>query len=148
MPNPYAFDLRERAVAAFEAGEGTYAELAEQFVVHPRTLQKWVRRKRTTGSVAALPKGGGWHSPVKMDVLDTVIREKPDRTTDELTRAYNRLVPKRHRVHRSSVFRALARAAYVCKKNAPARLNRTGPMSTAAAAGSGARSGGSIRAGS
>jgi transposase-like protein len=50
MPNPYAFDLRERAVAAFEAGEGTYAELAEQFVMHPRTLQKWVRRKRLRGS--------------------------------------------------------------------------------------------------
>ena len=59
MPNPYAFDLRARAVAAFEAGEGTYAEIAEEFVVHSRTLQKWVRRKRLTGSVAALPKGGG-----------------------------------------------------------------------------------------
>ena len=83
-----------------------------------------------------------------MDVLDTVVREKPDRTTDELTREYNRRVPRRHRVHRSSIFRALGRAEYVCKKNARARPNKTGPMSTSAAAGSGVRSGGSIRVGS
>ena len=44
MPNPHAMALRERAVAAYERGDGVYTALAALFKVDVRTLQRWVAR--------------------------------------------------------------------------------------------------------
>jgi transposase len=129
MPNPYGLDLRQRAVAAYEAGEGSYADIADRFSVAQRTLERWVARGRRTGSVAAFEKGGGWYSPIDLEVMHAVVQEKPDRTTEELTRAYNRRVPPARRVHRSSFLRALRRAGYVFKKNGRGLQSKIGPMS-------------------
>ena len=63
------------------------------------------------------PRGGGWYSPVDIALLHALIREKPDRTTEELTRAYNQRAAPEAQVHRSSVLRALQRTGYVFKKN-------------------------------
>ena len=89
MPNPYPLELRERAVRAYESSDETYLEVAERFAVGPATLQRWVRRQRETGALDPLAKGGGWVSPVDVGVLHALVRERPDRTTDELTRVYN-----------------------------------------------------------
>ena len=59
MPNPYDMALRERAIAAYERGEGAYAQLATLFDLDPRTLQRWVARWRATGSAGAHAKAGG-----------------------------------------------------------------------------------------
>src|SRR5262249_1546652 len=119
MPNPYALDLRERAVRAYEGGDESYTEVAERFQLHRATLIRWVQRARETGSVAALKKRGGWVSPIVMPLLQRLNRERPDMTTEELTRAYNRAVAPDGRVHRSSVLRALRRAGYLCTNNHP-----------------------------
>lgn len=127
MPNPYPTELRERAVWAYEAGEGSYAVVAERFSVNLWTLLRWVLRWRETGTITPRAKGGGWASPVNLDVLHAVVRETPDATTEELRRAYNRRVDRAQRVHRSSVLRALRRTGYVFKKNARGPRNRTDP---------------------
>ena len=44
--------LRERAVAAYERGNGTYAELTTLFMLDHWTLEGWVARMRATGPVA------------------------------------------------------------------------------------------------
>jgi transposase len=129
MPNPYPTELRERAVRAYESSDETYVEVAERFAVGEATLQRWVRRQRETGALDPLAKGGGWTSPVEVAVLHALVRERPDRTTDELTRAYNGQVAARARVHRSSILRALQRTGYVFKKNARGRRNTIGPAS-------------------
>ncbi len=117
MPNPYPIELRKRAVAAYEAGDGSYESVARRFSVCSRSLVRWVARGRDIGSVAPLKKGGGWQSPVDLETMHAVVSEKPDGTVEELTRAYNRRVPSPHRVHRSSFLRALRRTGYVFKKN-------------------------------
>jgi transposase len=89
------------------------------------TLERWLRRQRETGTLDPLAKGGGWKSPVDAAVLRRVVTERPDRTTDELTREYNREVAPARRVHRSSILRALQRLGYVFKKNARAQPNST-----------------------
>ena len=129
MPNPYPIELRTRAVAAYEGGEGSYALVARRFSVSGRTLVRWVARERDIGSVAPFKKGGGWQSPVDLAVMHVVVREKPDGTTEELTRGYNRRVSKPHRVHRSSFLRALRRCGYVFKKNVRGPQKRTDPTS-------------------
>jgi transposase len=117
MPRPHSNELRERAVAAYEAGEGSYEEVAEQYEIGSATLERWVGQKRRTGAVDPRPRGGGNFSPVEMATLEAEIAAKPDATTFQLAAAYNRRVERKRRVHRSSILRALHRAGYVFKKN-------------------------------
>ena len=129
MPNPYPIELRERAVRAYEDGTDTYIEVAAHFGIAVSTLCVWVRQARDTGTVAPAPRGGGWVSPVDIGLLHQLVRERPDRTTEEVTRAYNRRAAPAARVHRSSILRALRRTGFVFKKNARGRRNWTGPPS-------------------
>lgn len=93
MPKPYDVAFRGRAVAAYEAGEGGYLELAALFSI---ALERWVAQYRVTDSVAPRPRGGGWRCPIDLIVLHAVVRERPDGTSDELCRAYNRRARAAH----------------------------------------------------
>jgi transposase len=141
MPNPFPIELRERAVQAYESGEGSHTAVAERFSLNPWTLLRWIVRHRATGSVAPLVKGGGRSSPVDFELLETVVRETRDATTEELTREYNRRVDRARRVHRSSILRALHRHGYVFKKNARGPQSKTEPTCKPSAkrSGSGSR---------
>jgi transposase len=129
MANPYDMALRERVVGAYEAGRGTALEIAETFGVAHRTVQRWTARWRATGSVAAIPKGGGQRSPIDLTVLDALIREAPDATCAELCWAYNRRVALARRTTLTSVWRAMRRRGYVLKKNGRGRVKSTARMS-------------------
>jgi transposase len=129
MPNPYDVALRERAVAAYESGEGSYAHLATLFDLDHRTVERWVARWRETGSVTPQPKGGGWRCPIDTTVLHAVIGERPDATIEELCRAYNRRVRVAQRTSARSLRRAMHREGVVLKKNGRARAKSTGRTS-------------------
>ena len=129
MPNPYDVALRERAVAAYESGAGSYAHLAAVFELDHRTLERWVARWRETGSVVPQPKGGGWRCPIDRPVLHAVIGDTPDATIAELCRAYNRRVRRAHRTSPRSLRRAMHREGFVLKKNGRARAKSTDRMS-------------------
>jgi transposase len=124
MPNPYPTALRERAVRAYETSMDSYETVAARFAIGLNTLLRWVQQARATGDLTPLAKGGGWRSPVDLALLERLVRARPDQTTDELTRAYNREATPAQRVHRSSVLRALRRAGYVFKKKGRAPRNR------------------------
>jgi transposase len=125
MSQAYDVEFRERAVAAYKAGEGGYHDLARVFDIGYRTLQRWVAQERTTGSVAPRPDAGGWCCPIDMNVLEAVVREAPDDTIAELCRTYNRRVPRTARTTRTSFGRAMRRADFVLKKNARGRVSGT-----------------------
>ena len=129
MPNPFPIELRERAVSAYESGDESHTAVAARFNLNPWTLLRWIVRRRDTGSVAPLPKGGGRKSPVSVELLEQIVRAMRDATTEELTREYNRRVRREGRVHRSSILRALRRQGYVFKKNARGPQSRTEPTS-------------------
>jgi transposase len=122
--------LRERAVAAYERGDGSYMQVAALFDLDHRTLERWVARWRDTGSVAPRPRGGGWPCPIELRVLRAVVGDVPDATVSELRAAYNRRVPRAQRTSRTSFHRALRREGFVLKKNARDRVRSTGPTST------------------
>jgi transposase len=127
MAKPYDVAFRGRAVAAYEAGEGGYHELADVFGVGYRTLQRWVAQYRTTESIEPRPRGGGWQSPIEIIVLHAVVRERPDGTSDELCREYNRRVDRAERTNPTSFRRAMKREGYVLKKRGGVRVNVTDP---------------------
>lgn len=130
MPNPYDVALRERAVAAYEGGAGSYAEVSGALAISQRTLERWVALLRATGDVAARPKGGGWRSPVDLEILHGLVAERADATSAELRHRYNQCVPRGERVSVSAIVRALKRAGYVLKKNGRGRVRSTARTST------------------
>ena len=129
MPGPLPIELRERVVAAYEASHESYDAIAAQFGVARRALQRWVKLKRETNSVAPRPRGGGNFSPVDVPLLEKIVAETRDATSHELTADYNARVRRSDRVHRSSIQRALRRAGFVFKKNAYVRPNKIGQTS-------------------
>jgi transposase len=82
---PYSQDLRERAIAALEAGK-TQAEVAAQFQIHKSTLEKWWYRWRDTGSCAALPAAAGPKRTLQAaeKLIREEIKKRPDATLEEL----------------------------------------------------------------
>ena len=58
MAKPYSMDLRERVVAAVERDGMSRHAAAARYGVATSTAIKWVRRVRTTGSVAPGQMGG------------------------------------------------------------------------------------------
>ena len=82
----YSLDLRERVVAACQAG-GKQQAVADQFRVSLSFVAKLLRRHRASGSAAALPGG---HGPApRLDApalaqLRACLRQTPDATLDEL----------------------------------------------------------------
>jgi len=80
-------DLRQRVVAAYQNGEGTQAELAETYGVSVAWIEKLLRMKRETGSIAPKPHGGGQRPKIsgkKAKRLREIVEETPDATLEEL----------------------------------------------------------------
>ncbi len=127
MPAPCSIDLRQRAVQAYESGEGTFDELSNRFGIHPASLFRWVSRKRETGDVAPLTPGGGNPIRVNSNVLSKIVAKQPDGTSFEICSQYNREVGRKGRVHRSSILRALHRQGLVFKKNGIVQKNKIDP---------------------
>lgn len=78
--------VRERAIAAYEAGLGTQADVAKFYGVDLSTFQRWLQRYRETGHTAPLPRG---HYPpalddTKREELRSLVREKPEATLQQL----------------------------------------------------------------
>ena len=82
---PYSQDLRERAIAALEAGK-TQAEVAAQFQIHKSTLEKWWYRWRDTGSCAAWPAASGPKRTLQAAerFIRDEVKKQPDLTLVEL----------------------------------------------------------------
>ena len=82
----YSQDLRERALAAVQAGGQTLAQIATTFRVSESTLDKWRHRWRETGSVAALPWAGGRRRALRASgrVIRATVKQQPDVTLGEL----------------------------------------------------------------
>ena len=107
-------DTRARALAAYEAGKGTQAEIAEVYGVDLSTFQRWLQRYRQTGRAAPLARG---HNPAALDErqmseLDRRVQARPDATLEEL-REHLGVCCSLVAIHN-----ALGRLGYRYKKNA------------------------------
>src|SRR6478609_5497957 len=84
MPRAYSTDLRERALAACEAGEGSQPEVARRYRVGERTLSGWLKIAREEGRRAPRPRRGGTR-PVggEAATLAALVAERNDATLAE-----------------------------------------------------------------
>jgi transposase len=125
MPRPYSTDLRERVLTAYEAGEGSQAEVAGRYRVGERTLSGWLKAVRQEGRRGPKPRARG-PAPLggKGAVLAALAAERNDATLAE----YADRLAERTGVRRSpaALCRALKALGLVRKKR------RSGPPSGSA----------------
>src|SRR4051794_4459299 len=129
MPRACSTDLRGRALAAHEAGEGSQSEVARLYRVGERTLSGWLELAREEGRRAPKPRRGG-RPPVGggREVLAALAAERNDAALAE----YADLLAERAGVRRSpsALCRALEALGLVRKERRsgpPSRIGRTWP---------------------
>ena len=89
---PLSLDLRTRIVAAYNAGEGTYVEIAERFAVSKQVVAKLVRQYRSTGTLKSGVHRRGRKRLISEDQLAALaehIVDCPDATVLERQRVLN-----------------------------------------------------------
>src|SRR3954452_15052978 len=115
MPRAYSSDLRERALAACEGGEGGQSEVARLYRIGERTLSGWLQLAREEGRRSPKPRRGGT-KPVggEAATLAALVAERNDATLVE----YADLLADRTGVRRSpsALCRALRALGLVRKK--------------------------------
>lgn len=83
----YSPDLRERIIAALEAGTDPQSEIAATFGVSLSFVEKLWRKWRKTGNCDAWPDAGGRERSLKNDEakIRAAVAEQPDLTLAELS---------------------------------------------------------------
>jgi transposase len=81
---PYSEDLRERVVRAVVSGTPR-EEVAATFAVSVPTIERWLRRKRETGGLAAKPVPGpvAVKTNALMEALPERLADRADATLEE-----------------------------------------------------------------
>ena len=114
MGKPYSDDLRERVVAAIEAGH-TREEVAELYNMALSTVGGFIKRKRETGSVS--PDKFGGYKTFSLEphtyLVEELVAEQPDSTLAELQ---SRLAKEKVEVSQSGISRFLHHINLTFKK--------------------------------
>ncbi len=126
MGAPYAQDLRDRVLAAYDRGMKT-KQIADVFQVSPAWARRVKQRRRETGETTPRPMGGATVVKIDLARLAELVRQRPDATLAEL-----RVMLGVDCVE-SAVCMALKRLGLSFKKRRSARRNRTARMSHNAA---------------
>ena len=126
MPAAISKDVRERAVAAWERGEGSQQQVAVMFGVTVASVGRWVRAKKARGSVAPIAYKRGPASKVTAEIAElifSILVARPDYSQPELAVALeSRGGPK---LSKSTIGRVLRRAGWTRKKNSSGRWRWT-----------------------
>src|SRR3954453_18081421 len=119
MSRAYSADLRERALAAYEGGEGSQSTVARLYRVGERTLSAWLKVAREEGRRAARPRrGGGGPGGGGAGGVAGLVAERNDATLAE----YADLLAERAGVRRSPSALCRARKALgLVRKKRPSR---------------------------
>ena len=104
--NAYSLDLRKLVVAFVEEGH-SQAEAARQFKLHPGTVSKWIKLKKTTGSLKVIPVPRSPHK-LPLDDLEEYVKEHPDEFLREIASHFG--------CGKDAVARALKKLGFTRKK--------------------------------
>ena len=82
----YSTDLRERVVASVESGECNIPQAARRYKISEPSIERWLARKRTTGSCGPLPHAGGPSRKLATaaGAIRAAVKAQPDATLQEL----------------------------------------------------------------
>ena len=117
-------EVRERAIAAYEAGGVTQSQVASLYGVDISTFERWWRRYRRTGQTAPLPRGHrrAVYEGKDAERLDALVMQAPDTTLEELRQATGKTCSI------MAVHRATRKLDWRFKKSRYERVSKTAPM--------------------
>lgn len=119
MPAALPIELRERIVAAYERGEGTYAQIAQRFRVGVASVNRYLKRSRR-GELSPSAHGGGRVALIGPNDAQTLARlasSAPDTSAQDLTDKWKR--QRGVQVSVSAMKRAMHRFGLTYKKSLP-----------------------------
>lgn len=118
----YSLDLRQKILRACDAHRRSQRAIAQLLSVSQSCVEKLLRRRRTTGTIAALPHGGGRKPTCDTAALARVrdvVQEQPDATLEELCERLH--VERGLRVSVPTMCRLLSRLGLPRKKKPSTR---------------------------
>lgn len=118
MPKAYSQDLREKAIAALERGVPK-SEVAKMFNISRDSLERWLKRRLDTGSVAAAQgyQRGHSHRIADWERFRAFVKAQGDKTQAELAELWHDPVSAR------TISRALLKIGFTRKKRLTATAN-------------------------
>lgn len=126
MGAPYAQDLRDRVLAAYDRGMTT-KQIADTFGVSPSWARRVKQRRREHGETTPRPMGGVTAIKIDMARLSELVRDQPDATLQELAERLG------CGCSAAAVCLALKRAKITFKKRRSTPRNRTARTSPSVA---------------
>ena len=123
----YSIDLRKRVLAAYDSDQHSLNQIATQFQVTTRWIQKLRQQRDQEGSIAPRPQNQGRKPAFQGDrlkPLDGFVQRHPDATLEEIRECFS------DRVHCSvvAVHNALKRLGWRYKNNRYEPANKTEKM--------------------
>lgn len=121
----YSMDLRQRVVRACDERVCSQRRIADLFGVSLSWVEKLLRRKRQTGSIAPKPHGGGGRpvfDETRLEQLRRLVEDDPDATLAQLR---DRLGLN---VSLSVIHRAVVKLGLTYKRSRFVPLNKTATM--------------------
>jgi transposase len=121
----YSVDLRERVVASVESGECNIPAAARRYKVSEPSIERWVARKRRSGTCAPLPYAGG--PARKLASAAAVIRAAVKAQSDATLQELCEVVEKETKIKSNSsmMYRELVRLKLPRKKSRSMPANGT-----------------------
>jgi len=119
-------EIRERAIAAYGAGQGSQQQVAAMFRIHLRTFQRWLQRYRRNGLCCPLRRG---HRRAAFEgellaQLDQWVQRHPDATLEQLRERFSPMV----KCSTVTIHNTLKRLDYRLKKSRYERVSKTDPI--------------------
>lgn len=111
MSAPYSQDLREKVIAAIDRGERK-SQVSRVFNISRDTIDRWLKRRDTTGSIAATRgyQQGTNHRILDWDEFRRFAEKYKDKTLAEMAELWPGPMSKR------TISRALAHIGWTRKK--------------------------------
>jgi transposase len=126
LPAAYPLVLRRNVVAAYEAGHGSFKQVAEQFGIGEATVNRFVSLARKAGTLQ--PKTRASRQPLisgkPLEYILKLVDEEPEWTTQELADDLKDAFDLK--VSRQTVGAALRRAGYSRKRGSRDRHEHSG----------------------
>ena len=137
MGRTLSVDLRERAVQAYEDGDGTKEEIAAMFRIGTATLTRWTRRWRERGDYGndnhLTGRTATLGTPENVAKLKEILDTMSDLTYAELAEAWSSCIGAK--VSRSLTVKWVIKLGYTLKKKPSGRASGTSSESRRSARG-------------
>ncbi len=123
----YSIDLRKRVLAAYDSDKYSLNQIAKQFQVTTRWIQKLRQQREQEGSIAPRPQNQGRKPAFRganLEQLNNFVGKKPDTTLEEIKEHFSGKV----NCSIVAIHNALKRLGWRYKKNRYEPVSKTGKM--------------------